>query len=150
MLSLPRVALLGAVALAAVPTLAYEDARVARSVATSVVSDATAYVRAVASDPTLTLLNGYQATALTVTHRHVTGVTLEVAATKTAGAARFSLTPASGALSAGDALAIQVKDNDVVHLPVTDTVTIRVDVVVKQGTSSVGAATYSRSVTVTV
>lgn len=149
-----RLALLAA-ALLVVPVVAFTDATPgSRASTANVVTDANSYLKDVKVNPSLTALNLYQATAVTVTHQYASPAgqttTLDVTATKAAGNARFSLTPTTGSLARDASLAIAVKDNSITHLPITETVTIRIDAVIKQGTTNVGSITFSRSVTVTV
>lgn len=148
---LSRLALVAA-ALLLVPTAAFTEAGTsARTTSASVRSDADSYLKAVKADPTLGLGNAYTSTFLTLTHNGASGTTLDVTITKTAGAARFTVSPTSGTIaSTGGTLSVAVTDTNPLHTPTSDTLTVRVDANVKNGGASVGSVSYSRSVTVTV
>lgn len=146
---LSRLALVAA--LLVVPAVAFTDANTAsRAASASVKDDADSYLKAVKTNPSLTIANAYTAPFLTLTNDYATGTTLDVAVTKTAGNARFAIAPPAASLGVGGSQTFTVTDTSALHTPTSDTLTVRVDATIRVGTTNVGFLSYSRSVTVTV
>ncbi len=114
-----------------------------------VASDEASYVAVNVHAPDLHTGNNWQDEALTVTHNHAPGTTLEVDAVLIDDQGRFSIPDAQAVLSESESHVLEIADSD--HSTGTFTVTFKVTIEFRdQGSVGVGEGVMERTVQVVV
>lgn len=137
-------------ALSLVPVLGFSTGEAPRDTHADVVGDQDAFTSVETQQVTLNSSNNYVADALTVTHRYVSGTTLQVDVNNTASSPRFVFVNDTFTLSAGESHTVQVEDTDLLHPTGTYSVDAEIEATVREDGANVGFQRAEATVSVTV